>query len=97
MNKITIEPPTLADIDTIWKWGNENWELWYSEDAEEKWFSKKYLKNWITNTKNDVLLVARKDGFLVGMCLTYVVHNWALCSELFVAKAYRGYGIGALY
>ncbi len=96
MNDVIIEVPTVADIDQLCKWGNENWELWYDAQSEHKWFSKKYMQNWIKNPKDDVLLVARKNGVLVGMCLTYVVHNWALCSELFVDLAYRGQGVGSL-
>jgi ribosomal protein S18 acetylase RimI-like enzyme len=70
--------------------------MWYDEsgDEDERWFPPSYMKKWIQNPRDDVLLVARIDGKLAGMCLTYVVHNWALISELFVAAEFRGQGVG---
>lgn len=92
MSDITITKPTLADVDTLWCWGEENWELW--GDNKYKWFSKKTLFGWINEPKEDVLLVARDGARLVGMCMMSVIHDWAFCFGLFVEKTYRGKGIG---
>lgn len=94
MNKITITSAKLTDIDTLWKWGEENWELW--GDAKYKWFSKRSLARWIEEPEDDILLVAKQNNCLVGMCITNVMRDWAFCYGLFVEKAYRKQGIGKL-
>lgn len=92
MDDIIINNASLNDIDILWRWGEENWELW--GDEKNKWFSKKSLTMWINDPKDDVLLVARKAGKPVGMCMTLVLRNWAFCVGLFVEKEFRGVGLG---
>lgn len=92
MKTIRIIPPTLADIETMWRWGQENWEMW--GDEKNKWYSKKSLERWILDPKDDVLLVARDEDTLVGMCMVSVMRDWAFCFGLFVEKEHRGQGIG---
>ena len=89
---INITPVRQEDIDTLWKWGEENWELW--GDEKNKWFSKKSLKRWINDPKDDILLVARHEDRVIGMCMVSVLRDWAFCFGLFVEKDYRSQGIG---
>lgn len=92
MKDITFTAPTLDDVDTLWRWGEENWELW--GDEEGKWFRKSSLSRWISDPEDDVLLVAKKDGKLIGMCMTYHLRHWGFCVGLFVDELYRGKGLG---
>ena len=46
-----ITSPTLTDIDTLWHWGEENWELW--GDDVNKWFTKEALKIWLSDPKDE--------------------------------------------
>ena len=92
MNKVIINSPTLADVDTLWMWGQENWELW--GDPETKWYTKESLRIWIQNPRDDVLLVARISDSLVGLCFTCNLRSWSYCAGLYVDKAYRKLGLG---
>lgn len=92
MNDIVISTPTINDIYTMWKWGNTNWQLW--SNKKFKWYSKKALKEWILHPKGSILLVAKHQGELVGMCLTYIMRSWAYCDTLFIQEEYRGKDIG---
>lgn len=92
MQNITITPPSIDDIDTLWEWGNTNWQLWSSKKF--KWYSKKTVKEWITHPKDSILLVAKYQGELVGICLTYIMRSWAYCDSLFIKEEFRGKGIG---
>lgn len=90
---ITIGKPTLKDVDTLWRWGEENWELW--GDATYKWFTKKMLRLWIKDQRDDVFLVARAGDVLIGMCVTHVIRDWAFCFGLYVVPEYRKQGIAS--
>lgn len=92
MSAMIINSPTLTDVHTMWKWGDENWQMWGDEVG--KWCSKKTISLWITDPKDDVLLVVRDGKKLVGMCIVMVLRNWAFCIGLFVEEQYRGKGIG---
>ena len=92
MTNISITSPVLTDIDTLWRRGEENWELW--GDDVNKWFTKESLKIWLSDSKDDILLVVRDDKKLIGMCFTHVMPNWSFCFGLFVEKEYRGKSIG---
>lgn len=94
MDTIVIDNPTQKDVDTLWKWGEENPELW--GDSESKWYPKDSLKKWIKNPREDILLVARIDGVLAGMCMTYTLTDWAYCAGLYVDSPYRKRGIAKL-
>lgn len=92
MKNISISPVTLDDSEILWRWGEENWELW--GDEKNKWFSKDSLAKWIRDPEDDVLLIARESGKPVGMCMTLVLRNWAFCVGLFVEPEYRNQKIG---
>lgn len=92
MKNLVITKPTPKDIDTMWKWGEENWELW--GDEKHKWFSKKNLRRWFTDPKDDVLLVAKDGKKLIGMSMNLTLRDWAFNMGLFVEKGYRGQGVG---
>lgn len=94
IDDVVISEAIQDDIDTLFRWGDENWELWGGEKF--KWFSKKSLVNWIADPKNDVLLVARKRGKAVGMCMVCSMRSWAFCVGLFVEKEFRRFGIGKM-
>jgi len=82
----------VDDIEPLWKWGEENWELW--SDSKHKWYTKKSLTKWVKDPQKDILLVAKIDTKPIGMCMTYVLRDWAYCTGLFVDKEYRSIGIG---
>lgn len=92
MNNVIITSPSIKDILTLWKWGEENWELWGDEIG--KWFSQKSLKKMLENPEDDIFLVSRKSGQLIGMCMTTTIRDWAFCYGLFVEEKHRGQGIG---
>ena len=94
MKNITITIPTPEDIPLMRKWGEENKELHAYEGSS--WHSEKALRDWITNPKDDLILVAKVDDKTVGMCMVYVLREWAYCSALFVKKGFRKMGIGKL-
>ena len=91
MNDVMITPAKLDDVDTLFRWGEENWEMW--GDEKYKWFSKASLTKLIGNPKEDVLLIARDNGNPVGMCLTLPLRDWAFCVGLYVEKEYRRQGV----
>src|SRR4030042_1453632 len=90
MSDIIITKPTLDDVDTVFRWGEENRELW--GDPETKWYSREILKEWIEHPREDILLGARVDGKLAGMCFNNTMKNWAYCSGLYVDKPFRKMG-----
>ena len=92
MNSIVIEKPTLDDVDTMFIWGEATPYLWATE--ETKWYPKDSIVRWITDPKDDALLVARVNGKLAGMCMTNVLRDWALCTGLYVDEPYRKKGVG---
>jgi N-acetylglutamate synthase len=92
MKNIQISQPTREDINVLWKWGEENWELW--GDEKNKWFSKTSLERWIREPEDDILLVVRDGEKCIGMCIINVIRDWAFCFGLYVEKEYRGQGIG---
>lgn len=94
MKKITITNPVIEDVDIMYQWGRDNWELW--GDKETKWYTRKSLEQWVMNPRDDVLLVARVDGVLAGMCVSSNLRSWAYCAGLFVDKPYRKKGIGRM-
>lgn len=92
MNDIVITEALLTDVDTIQKWGVNNRDLLASEHGD--FYSKKDLKEWILHQHKDVLLAARHERKLVGICLTTVMFGWAISDVLYVVPEYRGQGIG---
>lgn len=92
MDNIIITSSTFADIETLWRWGEENWELW--GDDKGKWFTKKHVTEWINNPNDDVLLVAKQGDTLIGMCMVLTLRDWSFCAGLFVEKEFRGQGVG---
>ena len=92
MNDVTITQASLNDVDTLFRWGEENWELW--GDDKYKWFSKKSITRLIGDPKDDVLLVAKKNDIPIGMCMVLTLRDWAFCEGLFVEKEYRRIGLG---
>ena len=89
---ITIVPPKETDVETMVAWGKNNKELKLSE--ADPWYAPQTLKDWIKNPRNDIILVAKDEEKLVGMCLVHHMRDWAYCSILFVIPEYRGQGIG---
>lgn len=91
MKETIITDADINDVPKLYEWGQENWELW--GDDETKWFSQKSLADWITNPRDDILLVAKVDGTLAGLCFSNNMRSWAYCAGLFVDKPYRKMGI----
>lgn len=94
MKNLVITTPTLDDIDTLWKWGEENWQLW--GDEKYKWFSKKSLRLWLEDPEDDVLLVAKINNKLIGMCMNQVNRDSAFNAGFFVEEKHRSKGIGKM-
>ncbi|HCM37963.1 MAG: hypothetical protein UV61_C0006G0115 [Candidatus Gottesmanbacteria bacterium GW2011_GWB1_43_11] len=95
MNNITVSFAQAADVDTMIDWFKTGRELWANEKGE--WYSRKALTEWISHSENDILLVAKVNRELAGMCLTHAFYEWAYCEILFVKKEYRRQGIGKLF
>ena len=92
MKAVTITQPAIEDISTLWKWGEENRELWASEQT--KWYSKKALQILIEHPGEDIFLTARVENLPVGMCLTRTLQEWAYLESLYVNPDNRHQGIG---
>lgn len=91
---IQIRNASLEDLDTLWKWGEENWELW--SDEKYRWFSKQSLKKLISDPKDDLLLVAKEGEKLIGMLFIYNLRDWAFCVGAFIIPSFRSQGIGKM-
>lgn len=94
MNGFKIRNAAERDIDTLYRWGQENWQLWGS--TRWKWYSRKSLKSVIAQPRNSVYLVAESGGKLAGMCFVENLLTWSFCVGLFVDATYRGKGIGKM-
>lgn len=91
---IKITKPLVKDINTLWKWGEENWELW--SDNKNKWYSKQNLKKWFNNFQKDILLIARYKDKPVGMFFLYNLNDWSMSTGMFVVPSLRKKGIGKM-
>ena len=94
MKDIQIMDASVADVDTLWKWGDENWELW--SDEKYKWFSKKSLKKLVSEPKEDSLLVAKHKNELIGMLFMYNLRDWAYCVGAYITPRFRKKGLGKM-
>lgn len=94
MEKIQITHATLEDVDTLFRWGEENEELWSHQKT--RWYPKDSLRKRIKSPKNTILLVARVDGRLAGVCMVEIIRDWAYCSGFYIDKPFRRHGIGRL-
>lgn len=92
MNKILLVKPSLSDVDTMVQWGEANKWLHFNDKGE--YYTRRDLWQWIKNPKGHLIRVAKIDGNLAGMCLTYFLHGMAYCDTLYVFEAYRRKGIG---
>lgn len=92
MHTIIIEFPKMTDVPLMRKWGKETPELWGAKTSD--FYSEKGLADWVNNPGKDVMLVARVDGKLAGMIMTYVLREWSYCSVLYVDTPYRRMGVG---
>lgn len=91
---IIVTTATVEDIDTFWRWGEENWELWSTK--EQRWYSKESLRLWIENPEDDILLVAKDGKKSVGIFFLNVLRDWALSTAMYVELPYRRRGIGKM-
>jgi ribosomal protein S18 acetylase RimI-like enzyme len=91
---ITITNATLDDVDTLFRWGEENEELWSHQKT--RWYPKESLRKRIKSPKNTILLVARVDGKLAGVCMVEIIRDWTYCSGLYIDTPFRRRGIGRL-
>lgn len=92
MKKITISKPSAKDIPTLIRWGKNNPELWATPTGG--WHSPEGLKEWIKHPNKDLIIVAKDGAKPIGMCLVYVLREWAYVSSLYVDAAYRKQGVG---
>ncbi len=90
--KITIRPAKVSDAESVHRWGMSMPELW--TDDKNKFYDLKTLKEWISNPRGDVLLVAEVDGRPVGMSFAYTLRSWGFMDSFAVDPAYQGNGIG---
>lgn len=91
---INITSATLDDVETLYRWGEENKELWSHQKT--RWYPKTSLRKRIKSPKNTLLLVARVDGVLAGVCMVEVIRDWAYCSGFYIDAPFRRRGIGRL-
>lgn len=91
---ITITKPRLSDAPIMVKWGRESLAL--KDCVGDEWYPVGVIRKWIAHPKEDIILMARDGKKPVGMCLAHGMRDWAYCSTLYVAKAYRGHGIGSI-
>ncbi len=94
MAQFIIDYPKSEDVETLFLWGEENHFLW--AHPKTKWFTKKTLARWVTDPRDDILLVVRSEGVLAGMCFIEMMRDWAYCSGLYVDNDYRKQGVGKM-
>lgn len=93
MANVTISPPNLSDIPTLWKWGEESPELWFSEN--KKWYTYKEIEQFMRSSHSG-FFIAKQDDMPVGMCLVHNLIVWGYCDSLLVLPGYRNKGVGRL-
>ena len=94
MNKIIISNATLADIQTMVKWGEQSPELW--GDSSGGWYTETGLGKLVTDKDRSICLVSKISDRITGMCITHNFGEWAYCEALYVDKDFRKLGIAQL-
>lgn len=69
----------------------------FSMEEETGFYGKSYLVSWINNKRDDILLVAEKEGEVIGFLFCQVKFKiWAMGENIYVAKRESGSGVDQL-
>lgn len=90
---VKIRDAESRDVGTLYKMGIV--EEGFAVSSQSRFYTKNYLKDWIENPDNDVLLVAEIQNEIVGFLFCRVNRNyWAMLENIAVSTSVRRQGIG---
>jgi len=93
---VIIRKAKLSDVDGIYNLGLKTEELEFS--SEFPFHEKSELKEFILNSKENILLVAilntRVIGFIYSKILSRRGDGWCMLDNVAVLKKYRYHGVG---
>jgi ribosomal protein S18 acetylase RimI-like enzyme len=87
---IIIRKAKESDIDIIYRWGMNNWQLW--SDENNKFYDKKSLLKML-HSDSCLMLIATDDGRPVGMFISFDLVTWAMFDTLYVEPTHRRRGV----
>jgi len=91
--KVKIRKAEPKDLEEIYRLGLS--EEGFAVSPRTRFYGKEYLKNWLKDSGDDILLVAKVDRVIAGFLFcTIMVGKWAMGENLVVAKGKRDRGIG---
>lgn len=91
--KIKIREAKIGDLEAIYRIGLL--EEGFAVSSETRFYGKGYLKNWIENPGDDILLVAEFDDKVVGFAFaSAMINKWVIWENLAVAERAQGQGVG---
>jgi N-acetylglutamate synthase-like GNAT family acetyltransferase len=94
-SKFEIRRAKLGDIEDIFCLGKKTKELNFSKKMQ--FHDKIELKQFIKNSRENILLVATIDNIIVGFLYAKIVSKtWCILDNLVVDKKNREEGIGSL-
>ena len=89
--EIVVRDLTEQDIDQIYKPGVLNQDF---QVGETGFYDQKYLTAWLKQKNDDILLVANKDGQIVGFLFCRVMfRTWAMGENIMVLPKDKDVGV----
>jgi len=89
---VKIRDAQSRDVDALYKMGIV--EEGFAVSSQSRFYTENYLKDWIENPDNDVLLVAEMQNEIVGFLFCRVNRNdWAMLENIAVSTSVRRQGI----
>ncbi len=92
---LIIRVAKTEDIDAIYEIGINEEGFLLSKNT--KFYGKNFLKNWIKNPYNDILIVAQFKDKIVGFLFCRIIRNsWAILENIAVIPQKRMMKVGSL-
>jgi ribosomal protein S18 acetylase RimI-like enzyme len=89
----TIRDAESRDIDTLYKMGIV--EEGFAVSPHVRFYEKDYLKDWVENPDNDILLVSEMSNEIVWFLFCRLNRNaWAMLENIAVNPSVRRQGVG---
>lgn len=91
--KILVREARVKDLEAIYQIGLI--EEGFAVSLDTRFYGRDYIRDWIKNPGEDVLLVAEIKGEVVGFAFTSImIGRWAMWENLAVVKEAQGQGVG---
>jgi len=92
-NHVIIRKAEPSDVDKLYDMGIK--ENGFVLSTQTRFYTRDYLEKWLQNPQSDILLVAEKDGEIIGFLFCRVFHDsWAMLDNIMVSHSWRRRGIG---